>query len=52
LLQALKGLRFDHSAHLRQHPNKAAGFGVVEFLGTGGTIDACRLGDQSREGIW
>jgi hypothetical protein len=50
VLETLKGLRFDHGAHLRQHPNETAGFRVIEFLGSRRAIDARGLGYASRVG--
>jgi hypothetical protein len=51
LLQALKSRGFDHSAHLREHPDETAGFGVVELLIAGCAVYPCCLGDQASEAI-
>jgi|SoiMethySBSTD1v2_1073268.scaffolds.fasta_scaffold06652_17 hypothetical protein len=51
VLEALEGLRFDHGAHLCQHPNETAGFGVIEFLGSSRAIDARGLGYEPAERV-
>ena len=43
LLQPLEGLRFDQGTHLRQYPNKATSFRLVELLVPRLAIDPCRF---------
>jgi hypothetical protein len=47
LFQTLQRLRFDHGAHLREHPHEASRFAMVELLVTSLAVDPRCFSDQA-----